>query len=114
MRSSVFTNSSFLKIRIHKGFPIGQASRCRQRCGKKTRATHHEDECSLLSDHLHCSLLPPSLSERSGCSFINRPKLIDPSLLLSSRESIRSSASAGPDRDEIEAKTMKRTSRARL
>ena len=32
---------------------------------------------------------------------------IDPSLLLSSRESIRSSASAGPDRDEMEAFTMR-------
>ncbi len=34
-------------------------------------------------------------------------RLIDPSLLLSSRESIRSSASSGPDRDEMEAFTMR-------
>src|SRR5438034_1103503 len=34
-------------------------------------------------------------------------RLIDPSLLLSSRESIRSSASARPDRDEMEAFTMR-------
>ena len=33
-------------------------------------------------------------------------RLIDQTLLLSSRESIRSSASAGPDRDGVEAFTM--------